>query len=87
MIRIVKVSLILLLQLGICVNVNAQGRFVSDRVAVTAGVDVSTADGVTALGVGTGIFFDGVEVGIQRTKVSSDGEDDDLTSYAVYFLG
>ncbi|MCH7640246.1 MAG: hypothetical protein IH855_12430 [Bacteroidetes bacterium] len=82
-----KVSLILLLQLGICVNVNAQGRFVTKGVAVTAGAGVFKAGDVSGLGSGVGLFADVVEIGIHGSKLSSNLGDDYLTAYAGYIIG
>ncbi len=55
--------------------------------AAQVGGAFSSAGDANALGFGVGFFFDGIELGIQRTKVSSDLDDDDLTAYAGYFLG
>jgi len=83
--RPVLAFLVLVVQLALCMGTKAQGRFVTDRAAVQAGVAFSLVDDVIGLGFGVGFFSDGVELGIQRTKISSD--DDGLTAYAGYLLG
>jgi len=85
--RPVIAPLFLVVQLALCIGPNAQGRFISDRPGFQVGVAFSAVDNHRALGFAASIFSDGFEVGMQRTTISGDTEDDNLTSYGGYVLG
>lgn len=87
MIRIVKVSLVLLLHLGMSLSANAQGRILSDGVAGMVGVGSSMANGTDAFGYGASVFYDGVEAGIQHSGLNLDFGGDDVSTVSGYIVG